>query len=109
MQSPPTSLKRERFEDPLDLSASQPSSKRIKEESDPASESRLSVKTGLTIADDPENWSVDRVVTFVENIETCQEYAEVSNHVTFSGSAKLFFIRNRFHLKLFSWKPQQKR
>jgi len=79
MQSPPTSLKRERFEDPLDLSASQPNSKRIKEESDPPAESRLSVKTGLNGVDDPENWSVDRVVTFVENIETCQEYAEVRN------------------------------
>ncbi len=69
MQSP-TSLKRERFEDPLDLSSSQPSNKRIKEESE-------QIETGLTTESDPENWSVDRVVAFVENIETCQEYAEV--------------------------------
>jgi hypothetical protein len=95
LQSPPTSLKRERFEDPLDLSASQPSSKRIKEESDPAAESRLSVKSGLTVADDPENWSVDRVVTFVENIETCQEYAEVSNHDAFIGVKNCFYFHKK--------------
>ncbi len=40
MQSPP-SLKRDRFEDPLDLSSSQPNSKRIKEETEP-------VETGLS-------------------------------------------------------------
>jgi hypothetical protein len=71
MQSPP-SLKRERFEDPLDLSSSQPNSKRIKEESEP-------VETGLSGHQDPESWSVERVAAFVENIETCQEYAEVSS------------------------------
>ena len=71
MHSPP-SLKRERFEDPLDLSSSQPNSKRIKEESEP-------VETGLSGHQDPESWSVERVAAFVENIETCQEYAEVSS------------------------------
>ena len=73
MQSP-TSLKRERFEDPLDLSSSQPSNKRIKDESEPVETGSTS---GSTADSDPENWSVDRVVAFVQNIESCQEYAEV--------------------------------
>ena len=69
LPSPP-SLKRERSDDPLDLSSSQPTSKRIKAESDPT-------ETGSS-DEDPENWSVQKVVSFVETVETCQEYAEVN-------------------------------
>jgi hypothetical protein len=63
--------KRQRFEDPLDLSSNNADSDDIVDvlSVDPPNHFSRS---------DPERWNVDQVALFVANIESCQEYAEVS-------------------------------
>ncbi len=62
--------KRQRYEDPLDLSMSH------LEESDDVIDV-LSVDPPMTSRNDVDRWSVDQVALFVANVDTCQEYAEV--------------------------------
>ena len=62
-------VKRQRYEDPLDLSLSR--------EDDDDVIDVLSLDTPMTSRTDADSWNVDQVVIFVANVETCQEYAEV--------------------------------
>jgi hypothetical protein len=69
--------KRQRYEDPLDLSSGQLG--RVADAQDDVDVDVLSVDPpAMTSQNDPERWSVDQVALFVSNIETCQEYAEVT-------------------------------
>ena len=63
--------KRQRYEDPLDLSSNN-------NDADDIVVDVLSVDPPTNFSrSDPERWNVDQVALFVANIESCQEYAEV--------------------------------
>jgi hypothetical protein len=70
--------KRHRYEDPLDLS----SSNNVVHDGDATDDVDVDVLSidppSSSCRNDPQRWNVDQVAMFVANIESCQEYAEVS-------------------------------
>ena len=82
--------KRQRYEDPLDLSSSHLG--RVADAQDDVDVDVLSVDPPMmTSRNDPERWSVDQVALFVANIETCQEYAEV-RFLIFKLTFRCFYV-----------------
>ena len=76
--------KRQRYEDPLDLSSAHLG--RVVDAQDDVDVDVLSVDPPtMTSRNDPERWSVDQVALFVANIESCQEYAEVRFLIHFAS------------------------
>jgi len=63
--------KRQRYEDPLDLSLSH-----LDEDDDDVIDV-LSLDSPMTSRNDVDSWNVDQAANFVANVETCQQYAKV--------------------------------
>jgi hypothetical protein len=74
--------KRQRGEDPLDLSQQS-----VAAVGDDVDVDVLSVDTETD--PDPDRWTVDQVVAFVGSVDTCQDYAEVSYFIFFVKTASL--------------------
>jgi hypothetical protein len=78
--------KRHRCDDPLDLSSASQHNVAACDDAD-VDIDVLSVDP----VQDPDRWTVDQVAAFVANVDTCQEYAEVSYFTDLTSFINSFF------------------